>query len=139
MKLLLLLLALIFTPGILHCQDRTTDERIIEGILSSGGYDGGAAKILGRMGDAAAVVVTKILGENNIKPNDVENILAVIHLSFSAPILVESPMDREPRATLFLLRDINSVTTDQKIKQRIAEERKFVLDQVAKPIKNNTP
>lgn len=139
MKILLALIVLLIVPSMARCQSsETEEEHIIARMLAPGIYEGGYAKVLDKMGDAAAVVTIKLLGESKLGPNNVENILAVIHLSFSAPVLVETPVDRKPRATLFLLRSLDSVVLDQKLKQRIGEERKFVLDQFAKSIKDET-
>lgn len=139
MKSLFVVLGFLLVPGTVHCQPgQAASERMITRMLASGGYDGGEDKQLDRIGDAAAVVVAKIFGEKTLGPTDVQNALDVIHLSFSAPTLVETAEDRNPRATLFVLRSLNSITTDRKLKEKIAEERKYVLDQVAKSQKNDT-
>ena len=140
MKTFIVILGILLAVGVVRSQaQRTPAEQIVSRIINSGGYDGGADKFLGRMGDASAVVVTKILGENNLVPTEVKNVLVVIHLSFSAPLLVETQEDRKPQTTLFLLRYLEFTTSDQKLKESIGEERKFVLDQFAKSIKSNTP
>src|SRR6267154_662799 len=137
MKCLLAFFLFVLFPRIGYGQAvNTNTEQQIKNTLVSGGYSGQTDKQLSRIGDAAAVIVTKVLGESNLAPQDIENILIVIHLSFSAPHLVEAPEDRNPRATLFLLRSLNSVTTDEKLRQRISEERKFVLGQFENPKKN---
>jgi hypothetical protein len=104
---------------------------MIERIIRSGAYFGVDDKRLGWMGDGAAVVLTKVLADKNPSPSEIEMILAIIHLSFSAPRLVENVPDREPRTTQFVLRYLNLSTADEKLKQRIAEEREFVLGQYA--------
>jgi hypothetical protein len=81
------------------------------------------------MGDAAAVVVTKVLADKNSSAREIGAILDIIHLSFSAPRLVENVPDREPRTTQFILQYLNLANTDKKLKKRIAEEKEFVLTQ----------
>ncbi|HYM11898.1 MAG TPA: hypothetical protein VEU62_14270 [Bryobacterales bacterium] len=120
--------------GSAYCQDASSrTEKMIEQIIVSGAIDGWTDKQLSRMGDAAAVAVTKLYGEKQFRADDVDGVLVVIHLSFSAPGIVETVSDREPRTTLFVLRYLDSFTADPTLKRRIAEERRYVLQQFAKP------
>lgn len=137
MRHLFALLGFLLVPSICFSQTSGTDaESVISRMISSGGYDGVATKQLGRMGDAAAVAVTKVLADKNPSPSEIDMLLAITHFSFSSPEIIGILADREPRTTLFVLQHLNSYATDQTLKQRIAEERKFVLDQFAKSKKN---
>ena len=132
MKFLPALLVFLILPGPIRSQTKENDsEKMIERIIRSGAYFGVDDKRLGWMGDAAAVVLTKVLADKNPGPREIDMILGIIHMSFSAPRLVENVPDREPRTTQFVLRYLDLSTTDEKLKQRIAEETEFVLSQYA--------
>ena len=140
MKIILTLFVFSLLPSVGHSQATNTGpEEQIARVVSSGGYSGTTDKQLSKMGDAAAVVVTKVLGESNLGPQDIENILLVIHLSFAVPLQVETPVDRKPRTTLFLLQSLNFLAKDPGLKQRIAQERQFVLDQFTKSMADAKP
>src|SRR5258708_34656926 len=128
MRMFLVLLFIVLSAR--HAPAQTTanssEEATVKRIIESGGYWGIDDKQLGRMGDAAAVAVTKVIGTKNITAQDIEMVLIVLHLSFSAPRLVEKVSDRAPRTTLFVLQSLDALTTDQRLKQRIVEERTFV-------------
>jgi hypothetical protein len=106
-------------------------EQEIARFIGSGTYEGHDVKIIGRMGDAAAVAVTKVFGEKELRPDDIDRILMVVHISFAAPRVVENESDRQPRTTLFLLRYLDRSTTDPALKRRIAETREYVHDKYA--------
>jgi len=96
-------------------------------------FDGHDDKALGHLGDAAAVAVTKVLaGRSSLSASETESILTVIHLSFSAPHLVDMQSDKEPRTALFVLEYVRLATGGTATSVRVEEERKFVLDQAAK-------
>ena len=106
---------------------------MIANMIRTGGYPGSIAKALDRMGDAAAVTVTRILGGTaNLPVDQVDTVLAVIHLAFAAPQLVDEVSDREPRTALFLLRYLDLSTNDAGLKGRIAAEAQYVREQYAK-------
>jgi hypothetical protein len=113
------------------CQAPAGMEGAIERIIESGGYEGHDDKIIGRMGDAAAVAITKVVRDKDLSPAEIERVLLVIHMSFAAPRIVEIEADREPRTTLLLLRYLDSLGPPAAIKQRIAETKRFV-EQAAK-------
>jgi hypothetical protein len=130
MRFLLAFFVLLLLPGLVCCQTQDIDPpKMIERIISSGVFYGVEEKRLDQMGDAAAVVVTKVLADKNSSAREIGAILDIIHLSFSAPRLVENVPDREPRTTQFILQYLNLANTDKKLKKRIAEEKEFVLTQ----------
>ena len=130
MRFLLAFFVVLLLPGLVCCQTQDIDPpKMIERIISSGVFYGVEEKRLDQMGDAAAVVVTKVLADKNPSVREIGTILDLIHLSFSAPRLVENVPDREPRTTQFILQYLNLANTDKKLKKRIAEEKEFVLTQ----------
>ena len=56
----------------------------------------------------------------------------IVHTSFGSPAWVEHVADREPTATLSLLTHLEAQTRDDGVRKKIADERVFVLDQVAR-------
>jgi hypothetical protein len=89
-------------------------------------------KDLGWLGDASAVALTKIIGGKALEERDVEPVLLVLTLSYSAPRIVKIDSDREPRATLFLLNCLDLATNDPKLKGKISSAKAYVKDQYAR-------
>ena len=56
----------------------------------------------------------------------------IVHMALGSPAWVEHVADREPKATLSLLDYLDAQTLDAAARKKIADERVFVLDQVAK-------
>src|SRR5574341_1856939 len=62
-------------------------------------------KALNRMGDRAALGLVKVLGEESpTEPRQVRQVLSILRQAFGAPRIIERAEDREPKATLFLLK-----------------------------------
>jgi hypothetical protein len=114
------------TPG-------RTLRQSIEGILSSGIWEGQAVKQLRRAGDAAAVAITKIISDKNLSNHEIETVLDMLDASFSDPTWVEVVPDREPRTALLVLRYLDCSTQDVALKRKVAETRKHILEEIAKP------
>jgi hypothetical protein len=90
------------------------------------------------MGDRAAAGISEIIGGISLDAPLVDRILAIVHTSFGRPAALSNVSDREPEATLLLLQHLDAVTPDLSLKTRIADERKFVLDQFAKASAKDT-
>jgi len=78
------------------------------------------------LADASAVALTKVLSNKKLTANDIDNILAIIYMSFAVPKAIETLPDRCPRTTLLLLRYLDVVTTDAVVKRRIANTKRAV-------------
>lgn len=113
--------------------------QIIQRIMDSGGSEGHDQKIIGGMGDAAAVIITKILAGRSIRSNDIDNVLLVLNSSFADPRFVTSTSDREPRTAFFVLRCLDLSTNDPKLKQRIAETRERIQGNFARSEQPGSP
>jgi hypothetical protein len=88
-----------------------------------GGYFGSDVKSLSRLGDASAVALTKVLGGNGVSPEQMNQVLLIVTLSFEGPKSIENPADRQPRTTLFLLKYLECSTSDPEVRTKIAETR----------------
>jgi hypothetical protein len=83
------------------------------------------------MGDAAAVVVTRVLAGRAVGTAEIDSVLVVLNSSFADPSMVRAS-DREPRTALFVLRYMDSSTSDAKLKQRIADTRNRIMERFTK-------
>jgi hypothetical protein len=89
------------------------------------------ARSLGRLGDASAVALTKLLADKPITDTDIPHILVVVRLSCGSPEAVEEATDRRPRTTLYLLRSLSQATKDPKILGSIEETEVYIKNQYA--------
>lgn len=133
MKMLIVVCVIMVIPGGAFCQ--TSTEELVRSVIVSGAYDGHVDKLLSGVGDAAAVAITKVLGEKllsnqKLTPADVSGALLVIHLAFSAPRGIEAASDRQPKTTLFVLQYLSSSRTGPARKKAIYDTKQFVLGQV---------
>lgn len=132
MRIFLALCGSLLLSATASCQTVMTPEQIIRRIMATGISEGHDNKIIGRMGDAAAVTVTKVIGGRNLSTNEIDSVLVILSMTSGNPLFVEVASDRQPRTTLFLLHCLDSSTKDPALKKRIAETRKYVLEQYAK-------
>jgi hypothetical protein len=97
--------------------------------------EGQMQKRIGNMGDAAAVVVTRILAGDETRPADIDMVLTVLDLSFADPSAVVTVSDRQPRTTLLVMQYLDFCAKDPALKARIAESRRYIQEQYAKYLK----
>jgi hypothetical protein len=112
-------------------------DQIIKRIIDSGAFEGHDQKIIGGMGDAAAVTVTKALGERKLTSSEADSVLIVLTSAFADPSMVQDVADREPKTTLLVLQYLNLSASDAQLKARIAETRSYVLEHYGKYIKSS--
>jgi len=105
---------------------------VIGRILDRGLLEGQDSKVLGGTGDAAAVIVTKLLGGRSLSPAQIDLVLIVLNMSFTE--VAPSP-EAEPRTALFVLRDLDLSTSDAQLRGRIAQTRKYVEEEFSKSTK----
>ena len=119
--IVLFLMALFLTrPASTQISSNVDAEHVVRAILESPKpgitYTGLEEKQLSRMGDSAAVAVTKVLSGKQVSSRDVDRVLLVIRLAFSAPELIQSPVDREPRTSLFILKALEGSASEAQLK-----------------------
>src|SRR5215469_5304832 len=102
MKTFILCLLCLSLQATGYCQNDKGQE-VIEKIIKTGAIEGNDIKIIGPMGDAAAVTLTKILGNKELLSNDIDAALWVIGHAFADPTFVKSIPDRQPRTALLVL------------------------------------
>src|SRR2546423_1328632 len=109
MKLLLTLFSIVLCSGLVCSQTPSTPETMITHMINSGEYEGHNAKVIGPMGDAAAVVVTKVLADKSITSDQIDSVLLILYSAFADPSMVEVVSDRQPRTALFVLQYMDSM------------------------------
>ena len=87
--------------------------------------------VLAHLGDAGAVLATKVLADRKLTPKTIGGALIIVETSFAEPKLVEVTADREPRTSLLLLKYLEFSTSDAESRKNIADTRKYVRDRYA--------
>jgi hypothetical protein len=105
----------------------TSPEQIIRRSIDTGITEGHDQKVIGILGDAAAVSLTKVLGERKLTATETDSILGIVVGAFADPSMVADISDREPKTSLFVLQYLNSISSDPRQKVRIAEARSYIL------------
>lgn len=122
-------------PGIAHGQAGNDAGRIVKQVIDTGLIQGWDQKVLFHLGDAGAVLATKVLTDRDLTSKTIDGALMVIADSFADPSLVEDAGDRQPRTALLVLRYVDLSTNDAALKKRIADTRKYVQDQYAASVR----
>ncbi len=140
MKMLFAIFGLLLFPLIAFCQTGISPNpgQVISRMIDTGTLEGQDSMVLGGMGDAAAVTVTKVLAGRILSTNEIDIVLIVLSRSFADPRGVAAVPDRKPRTTLFVLAYLDSSTKDPELKKRIAHTRKYVQDQYEKSKKEES-
>jgi hypothetical protein len=104
-------------------------EDVVRAILSrpNGMYSSWDEKGLAKFGDAAAVALTKVLGEKDPSESEVRLCLVIIRASFWYPQGIVNESDRKPQTALFVLRRLESLQISPGLKDEIVETRERIL------------
>jgi hypothetical protein len=132
MRLLRLTLLFMAFSGISFCQVPDQPEISVAALLkqlSSRYFTGFAEKRVNRLGDAAAVALTRIVADGKPSPRDIENMLVVLREAFGRPSIVVIESDRQPRTALFVLQYFDSLTVDAELKKKITDAKRYVIEQ----------
>src|SRR6267154_352208 len=123
-------------PTPLAPQQTATLEHIIRRNIDQGILEGHDSKVIGGIGDPAAVVITKILAGRDLTAQQIDNTLVVLNDAFGG---VESGPDAGPRTALFVLRALELSTNDAQLRGRIAQTKKYVQEEFAKSKQPSLP
>jgi len=132
MKTLLMMVLSLVSCCITDGQTGNNPEAVIERMIDSGSLEGHDQKVIGPMGDAAAVVLTKVLAGRTLSADQIDSSLLILNVAFADPSMVEIASDRKPRAALFILQAFDHSVRDAALKKRIAETRKYIQEQFLK-------
>lgn len=130
MKSLVSLLACIALSYPTSGQTETAPEQTIRRMMDCGCLEGHDQKILGGMGDGAAVLITKVVAGRSLTDTEMDSILLVLNISFAGT--AQAASDRQPKTALFVLQYLDMITKNLDLKKRISETRKYVQDQSVK-------
>ena len=119
-------LALVGCSGTAWCQTTDSPEQVIGRMIRDGNLEGHDSKVLGNMGDASGVLVTKVVAGRKLTTAEMDSVLTVLYHSFGDPRMIEHVADRQPLTTLFVLQSMESATTDPALRGRIVEARSYV-------------
>lgn len=109
-----------------------TSEEVISNAITFGAIEGQTQKQVARMGDAAAVSVTRVIAEKNVDKNSAEVILIIIRSSFADPSGIQIVSDREPRTALFVLHSLERSIDDAELKKKITDTKRYIQEQFRK-------
>lgn len=106
--LLKLIFVFLIALSVAFCQTafkRPAAEQIVRKMLSDPmrGYSSWEEKDLNKLGDASAVVATKVLDGKTLSVNEIRQALLIVEFSFEAPNLIEVESDRQPKAASILV------------------------------------
>ena len=123
--------------GVAYSQTGDDPQNVVMQIIDTGFVDGHDQKVIGQLGDAGAVLLTKILAGRELTSNTIGSALEVLTESFADPRFVEIPGDRQPNTTLLVLRYLDLSTNDAALKKQIADTSKYVQDRYAASLRTN--
>lgn len=113
---------------------QSESERIIRRMIKTGTYEGHDSKVIGPMGDEAAVIAAKVLGGRALSTPEMDTVLTILYQSFADPSQVDGADSRKPRTALLLLRYFELSTQDTGLKGRIESTRTYILEHYAKSL-----
>ena len=87
------------------------------------------------MGDAAAVVVTKVVAGRTLTTADIDNVLVILGYAFADPNMVQNVSDQQPRTALFVLQCLASSSDDLQVKKRVEQRKQYVMERYAKSMR----
>lgn len=125
--------------GVAYSQTGDDPQNVVTQIINTGIVDGHYQKVIGRLGDAGAVMLTKILADRELRSNTIGSALEVLTESFADPSFVEIPGDRQPRTALLVLRYLDLSTNDAELKKQIADTGKYVQDRYTASLQAKRP
>ncbi len=130
--------AICLSPSVSRAQtDAEQDVQTAWNLAQQGRYTGVQEKRLGRLGDASAVELMKLLADKPLGDADIPAILLVVRLSYNFPKGVEETTNREPRATLYLLRSLSLLAKTPKTHALIDETTAYVKSQYAEYLQSH--
>jgi len=144
MKLIVAVCVSLILSGLAYGQARNgpeqiSPEQIIGRIVDRGISEGHDQKVIGRLGDAGAVLVTKVLAGRDLTGSTIDNALVAIEGAFADPSFVEDAGDKQPRTTLLLLKYFDQSANDPALKRHIAEALKYVEDRYTASLQRTMP
>lgn len=103
-------------------------EDLVAGTLKMNGVITSVSeKQFNRLGDRVAIGIIRVLGGEPLnQPQQAKVILRIIQDAFAAPKIIGTARDRQPKATLFLLRHLRTLPISKGLAREIDETEAFV-------------
>lgn len=87
-------------------------------------------KALWPLGDQAAIALMRMYDEDHLlQPTHLDSALWILSAAFEEPSWIENPEDRQPRATIFLLKVLERDVEEAKYKEKIS----LIVNQLSNP------
>jgi hypothetical protein len=84
-------------------------------------------KLLNRLGDRAAIGIMRVMADQPLtRPDQIKTLLSILRDAFRVPGIVTVDADRQPKATLFLLRSLQNLPISRDLKTEIDQTKAFV-------------
>jgi hypothetical protein len=125
MRIVSLIFFSLLISGVVCSQKTSTPQEAIGRIITVGLLEGRDQKVIAGMGDAAAVIVTKVIGDRKLTPSQIDSVLVILNSAFSG---TEPVTEREPRTALFVLQFLELSTKDAQLTKRVADSRHYILE-----------
>jgi hypothetical protein len=90
--------------SVAYGQTGNDPQQVVARMVQTGFFEGHDQKVASRLGDAGAVLLTKIIAGKDLTSSTIGNALLVIEESFADPSLVETEGDKQPMTSLLVLR-----------------------------------
>jgi hypothetical protein len=129
MRIISAMFLCLLLSGVACSQKTSTPEEAIGRIITLGLLEGHDQKVIGGMGDAAAVVVTKVVGDKKLTASQIDSVLVILNSAFAG---IEPPPNREPKTALFVLQFLELSTKDPQLIKKIVDTRHYIVEQFAK-------
>ena len=139
MRITLVVILGLALSGAAYGQAGNDPEQVVKRVINTGMIQGWDQKLLVHLGDAGAVIATKVLADMNLTPKTIGGALMVVENSFAEPKFVEVTADREPRTSLLLLKYLELSTSDAESRKNIADTSKYIQDRYAASLKATKP
>ena len=136
MKSIAALLIVLTSMYPVFAPESTSQEHVIARMIETGTFEGHDQKVIGPMGDAAGVIVTKVVSGKPLTSSQIDAILVVLQGAFADPRMIENLADRQPRTTLFVLSYLTSATHEPDLQKRIAEATKYIQDHYLEAVRD---
>jgi hypothetical protein len=93
-------------------------------------------KGLARIGDGVSIAILKILPQDQLKnPERVKDYLPIIRSGFGTPDAISLSVNRDPKATLFLLNYLLQDVPDTAVQEEIRQTIQFVQEKCSQELK----
>ncbi len=119
---------LLLMLGSANAQDDPYSENLVREAMTTPVITSFMEKAVSRLGDRAAIAIIRTLGDKGLQDAAQANtVLFVLQTAFSVPQNITEPTDRDPKATLFMLRWMSELPIGRELANGIDKTRHNIL------------